>query len=133
MGGWSSKRYLCENCEGCKSPLRNGGGDAGGTLPVPMYTSFLGNCASCAGERFRFRATTSGGALVIQSVTLNVPNSEKWPLSNPSKKWHSPGPSPCKACPCPRGKYQVSPTSKSATSACPSGIITVTRHRPSSM
>ena len=34
-------------------------------------------------------------------------------------------------CPCPRGKYQTSPGSKSLVSACPLGSITVVRTRPS--
>ena len=90
--------------------------------PCRCIPPCAGNCATSSGERFRFRATMLGGVLAIQSVTLKVPNSEKCPLSNPSRKWHSPGPSPCKEWPCPRGKYQVSPTSKSATSACPSDV-----------
>ncbi len=83
-----------------------------------------------SGGRLKFCASTSGGVRDIQSVMLNVPNSEKRPSSKISKKWHSSGPSPWIEWPCPFGKYQTSPGPKSEISASPLGAMTVTRQRP---
>src|SRR6185437_2368110 len=78
----------------------------------------------------RLRARTLDGVRAIQSVMLNVPNSEKFPSSNTRIKWASSGPRHCSACPCPLGKYQTSPGAKSADSAWPLGAITVARTLP---
>ena len=74
--------------------------------------------------------STSGGVWPSQSVLLKVPNSEKAPSSKIRMKWASSGPSPWSRWPCPRGKYQTSPGSKSFISEVPSGPITVVRTRP---
>ena len=85
-------RNLCADWLGCRSEFRMSS-TAGGTRPGPIYSSFCGIWPNADSGRFRFRARTLRGVRAIQSVMLNVPNSEKCPLSNPSRKWHSPGPS----------------------------------------
>src|SRR6266516_2342286 len=61
---------------------------------------------------------------------LNVPNSEKYPLSNTSTNRQSSEPIPWIEWPNPRGKYQTSPALKSTVCDWPCGLIVVTRHWP---
>jgi hypothetical protein len=71
------------------------------------------------------------GVWQIQSEMLKVPNSEKYPLSKLRMKWHGSWPRHWSICPCPRGKYQMSPGSNSFVSEVPDGSKTVVRTRPS--
>ena len=51
-------------------------------------------CRDVGRQARSFARARSGGVRAIQSVMLNVPNSEKRPSSKTSRKWHSCGPSP---------------------------------------
>ena len=61
---------------------------------------------------------------------LKVPNSEKCPSSKPRTKCASSLLIFCSACPWPRGKYHMSPSSKVSVAAWPFGEITVVRTLP---
>src|SRR5215471_4562116 len=95
-----------------------------------MYASSRGREEKADIGKFKLRDKIAGEVCPIQSVTLNVPNSEKWPLSKTKMKCASSGPRHCRAWPCPFGKYQTSPGAKSADSASPLGEITVVRTFP---
>jgi hypothetical protein len=90
----------------------------------------LGKFANVDAGTPKYFASTSGGVCPIQSLMLNVPNSEKYPLSNTRTKRQSSVPMPWIEWPNPRGKYQTSPAAKSTICDWPCGLMVVTRHCP---
>src|SRR5436305_10734219 len=75
-GGLARSRYLCVS-GGSFHPLRGAAGLAGGSAPLAKYTSFFGNPSKVDSGRPKFLAMSALGVWPIQSVMLNVPNSEK--------------------------------------------------------
>src|SRR5580704_1178376 len=130
FGACARSRNLWVCGASCSAPSGRAVASVAGTLPGPMYNSPLGSLANAASGNPKFCARTCGGVSDVQSVTLNVPYSEKCPLSKMSTKWHSPGPSPWIECAYPRGKYHTSPGPKLLTSLRPSGSNVVVWHRP---
>src|SRR5256886_9044079 len=125
IGAIFPSRNLCGFWLVSKSSARYGSGIVAGTFPGKMYNSFFGSLATVAADKPKFRVTTAGELCAIQSVMLNVPNSEKCPSSKPKTKCASSFPMFCSACPWPFGKYQMSPASKISVAGSPFGAITV--------
>ena len=75
-GGLASRRYLCVS-GGDFHPFSGAAARAGGLAPRAKYTSFFGKPSNVDSGRPKFLASSAFGVCPIQSVMLNVPNSEK--------------------------------------------------------
>src|SRR5262245_42204573 len=75
-GASARSRYLCVSDPGC-GPASGGAAFSGGGAPRAKYTSSLGNPSKVDSGRPKFFASSAFGVWPIQSLTLNVPNSEK--------------------------------------------------------
>ena len=95
--------YRCVSAGALSVP----GAKSAGTGPRPDVDFPFGKLAKVAAGTPKFRASTSGGVCPTQSLIENVPNSEKWPLSNTRMKVQVPGPRPWIECPCPREEPHV--------------------------
>src|SRR5207244_1580799 len=67
-------------------PASGAAGFWGGSAPLAKYTSSLGKPSKVDSGRPKFFASSALGVWPIQSLMLNVPNSEKEPLSKISTK-----------------------------------------------
>src|SRR5262245_36083282 len=76
LGGLARSRYLCVS-GGDVHPPSGSAAFAGGIAPWAKYTSFLGKPSKVDSGSPKFFASSALGVCPIQSVTLNVPNSEK--------------------------------------------------------
>src|SRR5262249_33442293 len=76
LGGLARRRYLCVS-GGSFHPPSGVVGLWGGRVPRAKYTSSVGNPLKVAAGRPKFFARSGRGVWPIQSVMLNVPNSEK--------------------------------------------------------
>src|SRR5262249_34182472 len=76
-GATASIRNLCVSGGETRGPCKLSGISSGGIVPRAKYTSSLGNSLNDDSGRLKFFASSAFGACPIQSVILNVPNSEK--------------------------------------------------------
>src|SRR5439155_23672003 len=75
-GSSARRRYLCVSDPG-RGPARGVAACAGGRAPRAKYTSFVGIPSKNDSGTPKFFAKSAFGVWPIQSVMLNVPNSEK--------------------------------------------------------
>jgi hypothetical protein len=83
---------------------------AGGSGPLTKYSSLFGNASNSLSGSPKFLLSSRCGEWPIQSETLKVPNSEKYPLSKIRMKWHGLSPKHWIEWACPRGKSPVACT-----------------------
>ena len=76
MGAWARSRHLWV-CGGSFCPWSGVAGFSGGSDPRAKYTSFFGNPSKVDSGTPKFFARSGLGVWPIQSLMLNVPNSEK--------------------------------------------------------
>ena len=67
----------CASAAAASAPASGSAGFSGGTAPRAKYTSSFGNPSKVDSGRPKFFASSGLGVWPIQSVMLNVPNSEK--------------------------------------------------------
>jgi hypothetical protein len=79
-GGCDIREYRCDNAGG-RYPCNGVAAVSGGRGPSAKYTSFAGKSSNVASGTPKFFARRARGVWPIQSLMLNVPNSEKYPLS----------------------------------------------------
>ena len=75
-GASARRRYLCVLGPWC-GPASGAAAFFGGRAPLAKYTSFFGKPAKVEAGRPKFFASSGAGVWPIQSLMLNVPNSEK--------------------------------------------------------